>query len=65
MPSPFIIIVFPEIPLNMTKKQPLKMFYKRRCSLRFHKVHRKTPVPDSLFNKVEGPRPATLLKKRI
>ena len=32
---------------------------------KFHKIHRKTPVPESLFNKVAGRRPATLFKKRL
>ena len=41
------------------------MFYVKRCSYKFHKVQRRTPVPKSLFiNKVVGLRPATLLKKR-
>ena len=26
----------------------------KRCSLKFRKIHRKTPVPESLFNKVAG-----------
>ena len=29
---------------------------------KFHKIHRKTPVPESLFS---DPRPPTLLKKRL
>ena len=34
----------------------------QRCSvkkvfLKFCKIHRKTPVPESLFNKFAGPRP--------
>ena len=37
----------------------------QRCSvkklvLEFHKVHRKTPVPESLFNKIAGLRPDNL-----
>ena len=47
------------------QKQPPEVFYKKRCSLKFRKIHRKTPVPESLFNKVAGPIPATLLKKRF
>ena len=31
----------------------------------FAKIHKKAPVPESLFNKVAGLRPATLSKKRI
>ena len=33
--------------------------------LEFYKIHRKTPVQESLFNKVAGLRSATLLKKRL
>ena len=34
-------------------------------SYKFHKIYRKTPVPESLPNKVADLRPATLLKKRL
>ena len=57
------------------RKQPPEVLCKKRCSQKFHKIHRKTPVPkslfiqlqgkhlcQSLFNKVAG---ATLLKKRL
>ena len=38
----------------------------KRCSLNFRKIHRKIPVPESIFfKKVAGLRPATLLKKRL
>ena len=33
------------------QKQPPEVFYKKRCSLKFRKIHRKTPVPESLFKK--------------
>ena len=33
--------------------------------LKIHKIHRKTLVPDPLFNKAADLRPATLLKKRL
>ena len=36
----------------------------KRCSQKFNKVHRKTPVPESLFKyEVAALRPATLLKR--
>ena len=50
------------------QKQPPEMCYAKRCSQKFHKIQRKTPVPESLFlsfNKVAGLRPASLLKKRL
>ena len=31
------------------QKQPPEVFCKKRCSLKFRKIHRKTPVPESLF----------------
>ena len=37
----------------------------KKRSLEFHKIHRKTPVPESLFNKVAGLIPETLLKKEL
>ena len=30
------------------QKQPPEMFYKRRCSHKYCKIHSKTPVPESL-----------------
>ena len=47
------------------QKQPPEAFCKKMCSWKFHKVHRKTPVPEAFFNKVAGLRPTTLLKKRL
>ena len=47
------------------QKQPPEMFYKKRCSEKYHKIHRKAPVPESLFNKIAGLRTATALKKRL
>ena len=47
------------------QKQPPETFYEKGCSQKFHKIHRKTPVPKSLFNKIGGLRPAILLKKRL
>ena len=44
-------------------KQPLKVFCKKRCSKKYQKIHRKTPVPNLYFNKVAGLMP--LLKKRL
>ena len=34
---------------NYGSKQPPEVFNKKRCSEKFHKIHRKTPVPESLF----------------
>ena len=38
---------------------------RKKLFLKFHKIHRKTPVPGSLFNKVAGLRIVTLLKNRL
>ena len=40
-----------------------QMFFKISVLKRFAKFHRKTPVLESLFSKVAGPQPATLLKR--
>ena len=47
------------------QKQPPAVFCERRCSWKFHKIHRKTPAPESLLSKVAGLRHANLLKKRL
>ena len=47
------------------QKQPPELFFEIRCSQKFHKIHRKPLVPESLFNTVAGLRPANLLKKRL
>ena len=47
------------------QKQPPEAFCKKMCSWKFHKIHRKTPVPETFFSKAAGLRPATLLKKRL
>ena len=47
------------------QKQPPEMFCKKRCSWKFRKIHRKTHLPESLFNEVAGSRPATLLTMRL
>ena len=43
------------------QKQPPEVFYKKRCSQKFPKIHRKTPVPESFFLIVA--KNVTLLKK--
>ena len=47
------------------QKQPPEEFCKKMCSWKFHKIRRKTPVPETFFNKVASLRPVTLLKKRL
>ena len=32
------------------QKQPSEAFCKKMCSWKFHKIHRKTPVPEAFFN---------------
>ena len=45
------------------QKEPAEALCKKMCSWKFHKIHRKTLVPENFFNKVAGLRPAILLKK--
>ena len=35
--------------ITSSKKQPAKVFYKKKCPKKFCKIHKKTPVPGSLF----------------
>ena len=54
----------------LNQKQPLEVFYKKRCSYRKKLVSQKRcftgkHLCQSLFNKVTGLRPAILLKKRL
>ena len=34
---------------NTSHKQPPEVFYEKRCSQKFHKCHRKAPVPEPHF----------------
>ena len=50
---------------NKAEKQAPEMFCKKRCSQKFRKINRKTPVPEpQTFNKVPG-QACTLLKQRL
>ena len=60
--------------LDWVVKTPLKFqnieVVVRDCSIKMefleiHKIHRKTSVPESFFNKLAELWPATLLKKRL
>ena len=50
---------------SFIKKQPPEGFSKKGVLKIFHKIHLKTPVLESYFNRVSGLRAATLLKKEI
>ena len=41
------------------------MFYEKRCSLRFRKFRTKTPVLESLFNKVARLKTCQFIKRRL
>ena len=48
------------------QKQPPEAFCKKICSWKFHKIHRKTPVPETFFNKVAArlwPQACNFIKK--
>ena len=42
-----------------------EVFCKNRSSWKFYKIRRNTFVPESLFNKVAGLSPVTLVKRRL
>ena len=50
---------------SFIKKQSPEGFCKKGVLKKFHKTHLETPVLESLFNRVSGLRPATLLKNRL
>ena len=33
--------------MSVITEEPLEVFCKKRCSWKFHKIHRKTPVPEA------------------
>ena len=47
------------------KKQLPDMFCKNRCSQKFRKFYRKTPMLESLFNKAAGRQSCSFIKKII
>ena len=49
--------------LERATRSRSEVFCRKGVSQKFRKIHRKTPVPKSLFNKVAGLRPVTSLKK--
>ena len=64
-----VIISLPQI-LKLTLALLSAEAVVQRCSvkkvfLEISQSHRKTPVPETLFNKFAGLRPATLLKKSL
>ena len=46
-------------------KQSFTDVLKNRCSLKFRKIHRKTPVLESLFNEVAGLKAYNFINKRL
>ena len=36
------------------QKQPPEVFYEKKCSYKFHKIHKKTPVPESFLIKLRA-----------
>ena len=51
--SSSLISVISKNCLGMFKKQPPEVFYKKRCSQKSRKIHRKTPVPVSFLTKLQ------------
>ena len=46
------------------QKQSLEVFCEKRCSSKFLKIYRRTPVSETPFDKIAGLGPAALLKKK-
>ena len=49
--------------MTSCEKQPPEVFCKRSCSYKFHKIHRKTPVPESLFKDSCRPQACNFVEK--
>ena len=47
------------------QKQSFTDVFQNRCSLKFHKFHRKTPVLESFFNKVVRLKACSFINKRL
>ena len=50
--------------LYLVQKWPSEVFFAKRCSQKFHKIHRKTPVPESLFKQSCKPEASNFIKKK-
>ena len=51
--------------IGTSQKQSFTNILQNRCSLKFGKFHRKTPVLDPLFNKVAGLKTRNLIKETL
>ena len=40
---------YQELSFSKTRTKRPEVICKKRCSLKFRKIHRKTPVPETLF----------------
>ena len=49
--------------ISTTEKQPFSDVLEKRFSEKFRKIHEKTPVLESLFNKVSGLKACKFIKK--
>ena len=47
------------------QKQAPNVFYENGCSWKFRKIHRKTPVSESLFKQSFRPQSSNFIKKRL
>ena len=54
-----------ELSFKNCQKQPLEVFCRKRSFLKFWKLHWKTSVLESLFNKAAGLKACSLIKKRL
>ena len=53
------------VTLSNWQKQLPEVFYKKSCSQKFPNIHRKTPVLESLFQKVADLQDCNFIKKRL
>ena len=50
-------------PWGESQKESTEVFYKKICSYKFHNIHKKTPMLESLFNKVAALQACSVIKR--
>ena len=51
--------------MSQFQEQPPEVLYRKSCYWKFRNIHRKTPVLESVFNRLAGFKTCNFLKKRL
>ena len=65
MPQKIIWLHLKGILITIARSSRSQMYFKIGALKRFHNIHRKTPVLESLFNNVAGLQSYDFIKKRL